>query len=158
MSKSQFDRLVGILKRNDPGWTNPQRTIRVEDALAMTLRYLGGGRRQDASDLHGVHDKSEGRILWRVIETLEAAPELDDSFPLNNKPELDKITKKFQQKSILGIFAGVCGALDGISIKIQRPSPDDVAHPNDYYSGKKGFHALNVQAIASVLPSSMAHK
>ena len=46
-----------------------------------------------------------------------------------------------------GIFRGCIGALDGLAIKIKRPTlTDTLRDPGAYYC-RKGFHALNVQGI-----------
>jgi hypothetical protein len=45
-----------------------------------------------------------------------------------------------------GIYSGCIGALDGIAIRVKCFSTNDVPDPGNYYC-RKGFYALNVQAI-----------
>ena len=44
------------------------------------------------------------------------------------------------------VLTGCVGALDGIAIKIERPSLNDVKNPKQFYN-RKGFHALVLQAV-----------
>ena len=45
-----------------------------------------------------------------------------------------------------GIYNGCIGALDGIAIRVRCFSTNDVPDPGNYWC-RKGFYALNVQAI-----------
>jgi DDE superfamily endonuclease len=45
-----------------------------------------------------------------------------------------------------GEFYGVFGLLDGLAVRIQCPHLSEVSDPGNYYC-RKGFYALNVQAI-----------
>jgi len=45
-----------------------------------------------------------------------------------------------------GIFDGVFGSIDGLTVRIKSPSLSEVPDPGNYYCWK-GFYALNVQAI-----------
>jgi hypothetical protein len=60
-----------------------------------------------------------------------------------------------------GIFKGCIGAMDGIAIRIYCPSMSDVPDPVNYWC-RKGFYALNVQAICDsskrILWVSTGHK
>lgn len=50
-----------------------------------------------------------------------------------------------------GVFRGCIGALDGVAIKIRCPTVSDIiSDPGNYYC-RKGFYALNVQAICDKL-------
>jgi hypothetical protein len=60
-----------------------------------------------------------------------------------------------------GIFTGCIGAIDGIAIRIICPSESEVPDPKNYWC-RKGFYALNVQAICdsskSIIWVSTGHK
>jgi hypothetical protein len=63
----------------------------------------------------------------------------------NNWTALGGIATPFSYTSN-GILAGIVGALDGIAIRIRSPTLAEVSDPGNYYC-RKGFFALNVQAI-----------
>jgi hypothetical protein len=64
-----------------------------------------------------------------------------------NTEALQQISLSFSDRSD-GIINGCIGAIDGVAIRIRSPSilQDDVPDPGNYYC-RKGFFALNVQAI-----------
>ena len=45
-----------------------------------------------------------------------------------------------------GVLSGIFGALDGLALRIRSPKLTEVSNPGNYYC-RKGFFALNVQAI-----------
>ena len=45
-----------------------------------------------------------------------------------------------------GAFSGIIGAIDGLAVRIRSPQLSEVSDPGNYYC-RKGFFALNVQAI-----------
>jgi hypothetical protein len=79
-----------------------------------------------------------------------------------NTEKLNQISLLFSDKSD-GIITGCIGAIDGLAIRIQSPviHQDNVPDPGNYYC-RKGFFALNVQAICDskkrILWMSSGHK
>lgn len=59
--------------------------------------------------------------------------------------DLSTIAQEFSYGSN-GVLSGIIGALDGIAIRIRSPRLTEVSDPGNYYC-RKGFFALNVQAI-----------
>jgi len=62
---------------------------------------------------------------------------------------MQRVAKEFSERSC-GVFSGVIGAIDGWLVRIRCPSTklDGVRNPGHYFS-RKGFYALNVQAMVS---------
>jgi hypothetical protein len=86
-------------------------------------------------------------IEW-IVETFD--------FPLHGWLEnedwdsLERCSELFAAASG-GVFRGCIGALDGVAIKIRCPTVSDIiSDPGNYYC-RKGFYALNVQAICDKL-------
>jgi hypothetical protein len=65
-------------------------------------------------------------------------------FPWGDTPALERMSREFYAANG-GSLEGCVLAVDGIAIKIQKPSSLDTSNPNQFYC-RKGFHALNVQA------------
>ena len=64
---------------------------------------------------------------------------------LQNKKNLDNIKEDFATKSG-DVLDGCIGALDGWLVRITCPRINEVKNPGKYFS-RKGFYAINVQAI-----------
>jgi hypothetical protein len=58
---------------------------------------------------------------------------------------LHELANQFAERSN-GVFFGPFGSLDGLAIRIRSPRLSEVSDPGNYYC-RKGFYALNVQAI-----------
>ena len=115
--------------------------------IAVSIRLLAGGSYLDLVPLFGVSSSHlynifEQFLQW-IISTLE--------FPLvawlrqGNWTAIQALADAFAEKSD-GIFYGPFGALDGLAVRIRGPSIKVVPDPGNYYC-RKGFYALNVQAI-----------
>ena len=118
-----------------------------EIKLAVTIRLLAGGSYLDLiplfdivkSSIYSVFDQ----VIGWVIKTL--------SFPLvetlrdENWTVMHAMAQEFAEKSE-GFFYGAFGSLDGLAVRISSPRLRDVPDPGNYHC-RKGFYALNVQAI-----------
>lgn len=116
--------------------------------LGMTLRWLAGGSYLDIYDKYGV---SKTSFYDHVFQCCEA---IIDRFPIvfpTDVPTLHKIAKEFGQRQhwFMRVFVRIVGAIDGILIKIKCPSLKEVGMPKHFYC-RKGFFALNVQAVCDV--------
>lgn len=118
-----------------------------EIKTALSLRLLAGG---SYLDLMPLFDVSVAHIYLIFDEFLEWVLKAF-SFPLvkhiqnNNNRALAGIAEQFSYGSN-GVFSGIIGAIDGIAIRIRSPTLKEVSDPGNYYC-RKGFFALNVQAI-----------
>lgn len=122
-------------------------------ALAMTLRFLAGGA---VADIMLVYDVAESTFYdtlkrtlerlyhalpdWQLVEALDARSEA----PTPDARRLEVMRADFSSKG-LGYMTGVIGAIDGLLIPVEAQNDRDNAR--DFYC-RKGFHAINVQAIA----------
>ena len=110
----------------------------MELRLSMTIRYLAGGSVYDICDLHGVAISTFRKVVKTVVALINA--ELPITFPIRDTAALRNIADGFAGLSG-GVFAGVVLAVDGVLIRIVKPSYNG----SSYYS-RKGFFGFNVQA------------
>ena len=120
-----------------------------EAKLAMTLRYLAGA---SYLDLYLWFNVSPEHILIIIRDCIKQWLCNDDVFAidfygevLQRSSEIERISRDYSEKSG-GIMSGCFGAIDGWLVKIKCPTLHDVNNPGKYMS-RKGFFALNVQAI-----------
>ena len=134
-------------------WQYPQEenvttpTIPGEIKVAVSICMLAGGSYLDLGPLFNIatsylYEIFDDFIAW-ILKTLQ--------FPLAKwlrekdwSPLLQR-ANEFAEKSG-GIFYGPLGALDGLAVRIRCPWLSEVPDPGNYYC-RKGFYALNVQAI-----------
>jgi hypothetical protein len=118
-----------------------------EIKLAILLRLLAGACYLDMIALFQVSERS----VWKVFHETLTWVRKTFNFPLRkllvNKDweGLNAIAAEFAARTD-GVYSGYIGALDGIAIRVKCFSTNDVPDPGNYYC-RKGFHALNVQAI-----------
>ena len=115
--------------------------------VALSLRLLAGGSYLDLMPLFDVSVASIYYIFDEFLEWVLTAFE----FPLvkyiqeEDHGALAAIAELFSYGSNW-VFSGIIGALDGIAIRIRCPKLCKVCDPGNYFC-RKGFFALNVQAI-----------
>jgi hypothetical protein len=81
------------------------------------------------------------------MQALLNCKELDIVFPDTNEDLKSTKSKKFE-KSSERIMIGCVGAIDGLFVKVCRPSMKDCGYnPKAYFSGHYMAHGLNIQAI-----------
>jgi DDE superfamily endonuclease len=118
-----------------------------EVKVTIMVRMLAGGSYLDLVPLFDLckshlYNVFSDFLSW-IRQTLE--------FPLvrwireRNWQQLIKRANEFAEKSE-GIFYGPFAANDGLACRIRCPSESEVLDPRNYYC-RKGFYALNVQAM-----------
>lgn len=118
-----------------------------EVKTAISLRVLAGGSYLDLMPLFDVSVAHVYAIFNEFLDWVLKA----FHFPFvgyikdENTTALAEIATQFSHGSN-GIFSGIIGAIDGIAIRIRSPQLKEVWDPGNYYC-RKGFYALNVQAI-----------
>lgn len=132
-----------IIASRDPAKRHHNDALSVELKLSMTLRFMAGGAVADIMDLHGVLSRetfyyTHSHTLGALDRVLRWPGDI-----VNDKLLWGEVSKGFSRFTA-GIMHGCIGAIDGIAIKIVRPT--EVPNPARYYC-RKGFYALNVQAI-----------
>lgn len=117
--------------------------------LAVTIRMLAGGSYLDIILSYGIKSAEVYRVFHECKDWINLAFKLPLVDYLNNEdlPALQRISEDFSARSN-GVFKGVIGAIDGIAIRIRCPSSsiDGIEDCGNYYC-RKGFYALNMQAI-----------
>ena len=134
-----------------------------EIKIAIMLRLMSGASYLDVLLIFGVSTAS----LYNIFHEVNSWIVLTFRFPLNewiqtkNEEALNRVAESFSEASG-GIFRNCIGALDGVAIKIKAPSYSDIIPDPGNYFCRKGFFALNVQAICDkqkrVLWMSTGHK
>ena len=100
----------------------------------------------DLEDLFGVETSSVYKCcIWPVVYALDDL--LDVHFDPHDVEELDRLSQGMYIR-IKQIMPWCIGAVDGMAMKIERPSKACVLNPAAYRSQKR-FFALNLQALAS---------
>jgi DDE superfamily endonuclease len=118
-----------------------------EIKVAISIRMLAGGSYLDIVPLFEVSTSH----LYSIFHTFLAWILKSFQFPLvpllreRNWPAINQLADAFAEKSN-GVFFGPFSALDGVAVRIKCPTEREVADPGNYYC-RKGFYALNVQAI-----------
>lgn len=118
-----------------------------EVKTAISIRFLAGG---SYLDLIPLFDVSQSRVYVIFDQFLDWVLKAFE-FPLaklifdENWPALAALAEPFSYGSN-GVFAGIIGPLDGLAIRISSPKLSEVSDPGNYFC-RKGFFALNVQAI-----------
>ena len=113
--------------------------------LGMSLRYLAGGSYLDIHDRYGVSKSSFYSLVFECLELI--VQHYPIVFP-TDPAALRKLADGFQQRQHphMRVFLYALGALDGILLKIRQPTVKEISQPTLYHC-RKGFHALNVQAV-----------
>lgn len=118
-----------------------------EIKMALSIRFLAGGSYLDLSPLFGVSISHIYNILDDFLKWILST----FNFPLvellrsKNYIALEHLANDFAEKTS-GIFWGTFGSLDGLAVRIRCPNKNEVHDPGNYFC-RKGFYALNVQAI-----------
>lgn len=136
-----------ISSRNTASLLHRGGLIPGEIKVAISIRILAGGSYLDLVPLFDVSSAKiyvilEEFIDW-VLRTFQFP--LVDYLHDENWNALSAIAEPFSYGSN-GILSGVIGAIDGLAVRIRSPRLSEVSDPGNYYC-RKGFFALNVQAI-----------
>jgi DDE superfamily endonuclease len=120
-----------------------------EIRVAICIRLMAGA---SYLDLMVIFDLCH-RSIFRCFHTAVSWITKTLTFPLpaalrdQDATFFEERSDEFAGGASNGIFRGCFGALDGLAIRIKRPTKSQsVRDPGAYYC-RKGFHALNVQAI-----------
>ena len=118
-----------------------------EVKMAVCIRMLAGGSYLDLVPLFGIGTsylyQTFGIFLTWILSTLQ--------FPLvqwlrqKNWAAINALANAFAEKTN-GVFHGPFASLDGLAVRVKCPTLKDIADPGNYFC-RKGFYALNVQAI-----------
>ena len=154
MSFTAFCRLLDLLKEDLMTMTASQHggyheTDVVEPELIMAIgtRWLAGGSYIDIRHVYGCSAASVFRFRDMFMDAVLNCKELDIIFPETNE-DLKSTELKFANKSSEKIMIGCVGAIDGLFVKVCRPSMKECGYnPQAFFSGHYMAHGLNIQAI-----------
>jgi DDE superfamily endonuclease len=120
-----------------------------EVRLAVCIRLLAGASYLDLMVIFDLCHRSIFRCFHTAIGWITSSLTFPLPVALRDQDEafFEKRAEAFANGASDGIFKGCFGALDGLAIRIKRPTKTaSLRDPGAYYC-RKGFHALNVQAI-----------
>jgi hypothetical protein len=113
--------------------------------LAITLRFLAGGNVNDLWRLYGVSVTQLYVSVWATVDAINKNSHINIDF--SDRDQLQQIESGFAAKSSRQLFRGCIGAIDGIQVKVSKPSiRDGVLNPREFFC-RKGFYSINVQAV-----------
>lgn len=120
--------------------------------MAVTLRLLAGASYLDLLQQYNISTAAVYKFFHKGVEWVEATFKfpLKDWLEQENWEALHRVSNLFAQASG-DAFKGCIGALDGLAVKIKCPTLCNlIPDPGNYFC-RKGFYALNVQAICDKL-------
>jgi hypothetical protein len=123
-----------------------------EVKLAVTIRMLAGASYLDLLNQYAVPTNTVYRIFHEGISWINSTFQ----FPLHIWLESEDWESLYRVSDLFaaasdGVFRGCIGALDGLAVKMKCPTLSDlIPDPGNYFC-RKGFYALNVQAICDKL-------
>lgn len=148
MDRKVFEKLLSLvwndLKKNDDMGRRAKRpTIQPDVTLGVTLRMLAGGSYLDLMAAYEISDSAVYEIFHSTTEALMKRLRLP-GLP-RTIPGLRRLAEEFKMsRSPPSPLSGCVGALDGIAIKIKKPS--SYLDPAYFYC-RKGYYAIPVQAV-----------
>ena len=159
MFRSTFARLVSVLRphigRKLPDTNIVGREaagyaiVGLRERIAICLRLLAGASYHDIAMIFRVSHSTIYEVFHRFLDVVasNSIQELQIKFPFDDDAKLEQLAEGFMKStSNHPALYGCVGALDGYAVRIRRPFVSEESKPNDYMS-RKGFFAINVQAI-----------
>ena len=119
--------------------------ISVEIMVHCMLRWLGGGSYLDIRLSAGISIPSFYRCAYACIDAILLCDSLAFSFPTSPE-DLQTAANGFKNISSNGVIEGCVACLDGMLLRIQTPSPNEVGNVKSFFSGHYQVYGINVQA------------
>lgn len=120
-----------------------------EHKLAAVLRLLAGGSYIDIQVIHGMAKSTLYHTLDIFINDFLSLPHYRLNFPLGQTTADESLRQRISAgfaKLSRGVLRGCLGAVDGIVIKIKKPSKKDTPCPQEFWN-RKGYYAFVLQAV-----------
>lgn len=147
MEHEDFLKLVEVLRpalqRNEKMGALRNGAIPVEYQLAITLRWLAGGSIYEGMGGHVIARSTAYAIVHRVVDALNACSGLDCSWPSGADALLSAAL--FKKRSDHGVIGKALGAMDGLFLRLRKPSRRDHGASHNFFSGHKKGHGMNLQ-------------
>jgi len=142
MSEPCFAKLVDVLRPHLP---SSPRSLSPALLVLVALRYYAGASYLDVCALAGLSTSTFYAAVWEFTDAVLSTPELQMIMPVWDAEWRQRTAAGFQRRGDSPL-RNIIGALDGIAVRQERPTAAEVMCTKDYWS-RKGFFALNVQAI-----------
>ena len=127
--------------------------INGETKLAITLRLMTGGSFLDIAALYCCGYSYTNEIFHSVVDKWicnDDVIKFEGLDYIDNVPLMMENARAFSNTGCYnGILSGVIGSLDGWLVKIRRPKKSDMVGDITSFYCRKGFYAVNVQAIVN---------
>lgn len=115
----------------------------LEVSLSLSLRFLGGSKMSDLSELYGLSSSECFKRFWVTIDAIVDMYKLPNLFSPANFAEQ---AASFEKKSYRRVLIGCIGAVDGLIIQTKRPVAKDT---KKYFTDRYHMFGLNVQAACN---------
>ncbi|XP_033739041.1 putative nuclease HARBI1 [Pecten maximus] len=133
--------ILNIISPTITRHTKRSHAVNPTTQLLVTLRYYSkGGFLSEIGDLHGISRSTASRCITAVTNEIYAKYHVSIKFP-SSIAEIRDVKEGCYR---IARMPNVVGAIDGTLIPIQSPSVDE-----HVFVCRKGYHALNVQAICT---------
>ena len=141
MSYTAFCRLLELLKDDLKGVTTASQhggyhdtdVVEAELIMAIGIRWLAGGSYVDIRHVYGCSAASVFRFRDMFMDAVLNCKDLDIVFPDTNE-DLKSTELKFSNKSSERIMTGCIGAIDGLFVKVCRPSMKECGYNPQAFS------------------------
>ncbi|CAN0149242.1 unnamed protein product, partial [Laminaria digitata] len=117
--------------------------VPVEYQLAVVLRWLAGGSIFDGMEGHVIARSTAHAILHRVIDALNACDGLACKWPVGVDAFLS--AAQFKKRSEHGIIGKALRAMDGLFVRLTKPTRCHHGASHKFFSGHKKGHGMNLQ-------------
>lgn len=90
------------------------------------------------------------QLAWRVVSAINAGLDEEMRFPINDEPALNKLEARFRERWGINsayLYKGCVGTIDGLVIKINRPSKTMHKCPQAFYCGRYNCFGIAFQVI-----------
>lgn len=147
MEHEDFMVLVELLRpaleRNSKMGALRNGAVPVEYQLAITLRWLAGASIYEGMDGHVIARSTAYAIVGRVVKALNACCSLDCEWPVGEDAE--ESARLFRARSEHEVLRKALGAMDGLYVRMIKPTLRDHPASHNFFSGHKGGHGMNLQ-------------
>ena len=130
----------------------PNGPILPDVRLACAIRWFAGGSAYDLMMTYGIGHSDTIRSYWCVVDAINSHPKFKIEYPKNHD-EQRQIASGFEKVSHAG-FMCCAGAIDGILIRIYKPSKKDCmdigCNDGKFMCSRKSKFGLNCQAVCDV--------
>lgn len=156
MSRPSFDFLLDIVRRDISKFSDQEEmeeershrsgnSTQAQIILAVAIRMLAGGSTHDIALAFDIGFSTVYTYLHSVVDSISNRIHLD-SIPTNERELRTSALKFATSRPSVNPLPGCVGAIDGITIAIERPQK--IYNPSAFYC-RKGYYAIPVQGLVN---------